>query len=48
MMVLGVLLIALSLPLLIGYFTGGKKNISWRNLGAIMAAIGVVIAIIPQ
>lgn len=48
MIILGILLIVLSAPLLIGYFIGEKKNRSWRNLGFIMLGIGVVIAILPQ
>ncbi len=48
MAVLGGILIFLSLPLLIGYFVGEKKNRSWRNLGAIMLVIGLLIMIIPQ
>jgi len=48
MIVLGGLLIFLGVPLLIGYFVGEKKNKSWRNLGVIMAGLGLLIAVIPQ
>jgi hypothetical protein len=44
----GGVLIFLSLPLLIGYFVGEKKNNSWRNLGVIMLGVGVLIVLIPQ
>jgi hypothetical protein len=47
MIILGLLLIFLSAPLLIGYFVGEQKNRSWRNLGFIMFGIGAVIAVIP-
>jgi hypothetical protein len=45
--ILGGLLIFLSLPLLIGYFLGAKKNISFRNLGVLMFVIGLIVAVIP-
>lgn len=48
MAILGGALILLSLPLIIGYFVGEKKNRSWRNLGFIMLVIGILIMLIPQ
>ena len=48
MAILGGVIVFLSLPLLIGYFVGEKKNLSWRNLGVIMLVIGLVIMVIPQ
>lgn len=43
---LGGVLALLGLPLLIGYFIGGRKSAMWGNLGAIMLLVGLVIAVI--
>jgi hypothetical protein len=43
MEILGGLIVFSSLPLLIGYFVGEKKNNSWRNLGVIMLAVGLLL-----
>jgi len=48
MVIFGGILVFLSLPLIIGYFVGEKKNNSWRNLGAIMLVIGILIMLIPS
>ena len=42
----GALLIALGLPLLIGFFVGEKKNVMWRNLGLLLIVSGVLIMIV--
>jgi hypothetical protein len=44
--ILGGLLILLAVPLLLGYYIGEKKNQMWRNLGAIMGGLGLLIVII--
>lgn len=46
MSVLGILLIILALPLLIGYGISEKKNQMWLRLGIIMGVIGVIIIIL--
>jgi hypothetical protein len=43
MAILGGLLIILAIPLLIGYAMGEKKNKMWRNLGAIMGVVGLLV-----
>jgi hypothetical protein len=40
---LGWLLIVLGLPCLLGYYIGGRKSTSWKNLGFIMLVAGVLI-----
>ena len=42
----GALLIALGLPLLIGFFVGEKKNEMLRNLGLLLSLSGVLIMIV--
>ncbi len=39
----GALLIILGLPLMIGFYIGGQKNIMWRNLGLVMGVVGLLI-----
>lgn len=41
--ILGVLLIALATPLLIGAFLSDRKNKMWLRLGILMAGSGVMI-----
>lgn len=48
MFALGLLLIILALPLLIGYAISEKKNKMWLRLGIIMGAVGLVIMLIPS
>ena len=48
MFILGLLLLLLAAPLLLGYFIGEKKNNSWRNLGLVMAAVGLLIMLLGQ
>jgi hypothetical protein len=43
--ILGVILVILAVPLLIGYAIGQKRNIMWRNLGLIMGLIGLLIVL---
>ena len=45
---MGILLIVLCAPLLIGYFIGEKKSIMWRNLGIVMGAVGLLIMVAGQ
>ena len=47
MSILGLLLAILATPLLLGYYNGGRKNISWRNLGIVMLIFGIIIMVIP-
>ena len=46
MSVLGILLIILCAPLLIGYAISEKKNQMWLRLGLIMGGVGIVIIIL--
>lgn len=46
MTILGGILIVLAIPLLLGYFLGEKKNHSWRNLGVVMGAVGLLIVVL--
>jgi Na+/melibiose symporter-like transporter len=43
---LGLILLFLAFPLIIGYYVGEKKNRSWRNLAFLMGAIGLILIII--
>lgn len=45
-MALGGVLIIIGLPLLFVYFIGGKKNITWRNLGLVPIALGLIIIVV--
>ncbi len=40
-MILGVFLVLIGLPLILGWLIGGRKNAMWRNLGFITVAMGL-------
>jgi hypothetical protein len=44
-MPIGVVLVIIGLPLVLGYYIGGKKNVMWRNLGMITIGLGVFMMV---